>query len=105
MLSGLGRIYYRQRGSTYGVFFFFFSAYWGVFLSNIRVASAAHKASEVDCLLFLFVFLILCFSFYLFLGWCHQEFLVVGLSLLFSGGKHFGRRLTTVLQANPRRED
>jgi prolipoprotein diacylglyceryltransferase len=44
-----------------------FFAYWGVFLSNIRVASAAHKASEVDCLLFFFVFLVLCFSFYLFL--------------------------------------
>jgi hypothetical protein len=39
-----------------------FFAYQGVFLSNIRVASAAHKASEVDCLLFFLPFFLFSFS-------------------------------------------
>ena len=38
------------------------------------------------------------------LGGVIRSSVVVALSLLFSGGKHFGRRLTTVLQANPRKE-
>lgn len=77
-----------------------FLAYWSVFLSNIRVASVARTASEVDCLLLLlFPF----FSFFLvvFSGVSGGRFF----RLSFSGGQHFGRRLTTVLHANPRGED